>query len=320
MATDRLTTPEQLREFCWTGEEIVHGAVDGGDAERARAAYATVVDARVAMIETFKSWAASTFAFVLDGYGPEPLAAVLDPEAWTRYAQRDGFALDQSLLASELLAGTSDAGERLAALVDRGRPGEAKLLWADVEQALLRSHDFRREWVTALWARVYLDHGAEALSELLLRIGHEPAWSDFIRESAAKDLVDQVRDWAFLLCVGNFGVASITETDDEFVLHYNVCGSCGRQELDGRYEEPWCFPRVEGAIPHLNGGDPRKTVYRAHQTVLHDIVAIEVVGFPWPVIECQGPGGPGGCGMRFYKDTEQIPDGYFERVGAKRGA
>lgn len=264
MESNRLTTPEQLRELCWTGEEIVHRAIDGGDAERARAAYDTVVDARVA------------------------------------------------------LAGTSHAGDRLAAHVDGGEAGEAKRLWADVEQALLKSHDLRREWVTALWAHVYRAHGADALNELLLAIGREPAWSDFVRESAAKDVVDQVRDWAFLLCVGNFGVASIVETDDQFVLHYNVCGSCGRQELGGRYERPWRFPRIDAAIPQLNGGDPLKTVYRAHQNVLHDVVAIEVVGFPWPVIECQGPGGPGGCGMRFYKDPERIPDRFFERVGLRR--
>jgi hypothetical protein len=94
-----------------------------------------------------------------------------------------------------------------------------------------------------------------------------------------------------------------------------VCGSCGRQELDGRYDEPWCFPRVPGRVPHFDSGDVRTTVYRTHQAMLHSVMAIESVGRPFPVIECDGPGGPAGCAFRFYKDPAGTPARYFERSG-----
>ena len=46
--------------------------------------------------------------------------------------------------------------------------------------------------------------------------------------------------------VGNFGSATITEHDDHFLLRYNVCGSCGLQELGGGLTTARAHGRVGG--------------------------------------------------------------------------
>lgn len=319
MTAERLSTPEQLREFCRTGVELAHTAIDGGDPEETRTVCERVIGIRVGMLGIYTSWAAASMRYLAEEHGLEPLADVLDVEAWVTYAHRGEFSLEQAQLAGALLrGGSADACGQIADLVAAGDRVEAKREWDVVEAATLASHDFRREWVSSIWSSIYRAHGPEGLNALLLRIGDEPTWTELLQKVADADLVEQVKTWAFLLCVGNFGVGSITETDYGFVFYYNLCGSCGRQELAGRYEEPWCLARIEEPVPTLNGGDTRKTVYRAHQTVLHDVVPTRVLGYPWPVIDCQGPGGPGGCGMRFYRDPVEIPAEVFERAGLEK--
>lgn len=279
------------------------------------ATYEKVGTARLNMVNTFTGWAAQTFEWLALQGGSDAIEAVLAPEDWIVQAARGGIDGAAAELAAAVFAGTMDVAERLAEQVAAGETGAACALWDEVEAAVLLAHDTRRDWVTSIWSEIHKDQGNDGIESMMRHLGSAPRWQQFLRDLERQDPVSKLADFAYILTVGNFGVASIVERDEEFVLYYTVCGSCGRQELDGRFEPPWCFRRIEGRVPQFDSGDARTTVYRAHQAMLHSVMAIEGVGVPSPVIECDGPGGRAGCAFRFYKDPAATPARYFERSG-----
>ena len=126
--------------------------------------------------------------------------------------------------------------------------------------------------------------------------------------------VQRITQWSFFLGVGNFGQISVTEQDDCFVIHHQVCGSCARQELRGRHEAPWSLARVSEAVPTLNFGIEDFTIYRTHLAAWHFVMPTRQGMPPWPAVDCSGV--PGRCWFTIYKDPTQTPDRYYEMIGA----
>lgn len=318
MPANRLTTPEQLGDWCRTGTELIHDAIASGDPDELRAVYERVVETRIVMLELWPNWMATSFAWLRERHGELAVAPAIVPEDWLAFGLRLDISLEQAELAKSIFGRSWAERDRLAELVAAGDDAGAVAYWAELEDAMLKLHDYRHDMLTSVWAHVYETYGAEGLNDMHLFAGQNPRWQDWIREAVKPDAVDRVREFAFLLAVGNFGTVSVTETDDYFLLHHKLCGSCGRQDLNGRYEEPWGFPRVtEDDMPQLNLGYTRMTVYRTHIPPLHWVVPIETVGHPWPVIDC---GGPGRCWYRIYKDQSQTPPEFYERVGLEKPA
>jgi hypothetical protein len=313
--TLRLCTDEQLGEFCRPGRERIHRAIADGDPDAFRPIYERVATARLNMVNTFTGWAAQTFEWLAQEGGSDAIETALDPERWIVLAARGGIDGATAELAAELFAGTSETVDRLVEQVAAGDAEAARALWEEIEAAVLLAHDTRRDWLTSIWSEIHRAHGNEGIESMMRHLGDAPRWQQFLLDLERQDTVGKLEDFAYILTVGNFGEASITEHDDQFVLHYTVCGSCGSQELGGRYEPPWCFRRIEGRVPRFNSGDTHTTVYRAHQAMLHSVMAIERIGVPVPVIECAGPDRPTPCAFRFYKDPAATPAHYFERVG-----
>jgi hypothetical protein len=312
MIEDRLCTPHELGEWCRTGTELIHDAIASGDPSTVRDVYTRVVETRIVMVELWPAWMATTFEFLKERHGDAAVTPAIDPEAWAIYALRIGIGIEEAELAASIFSRSWVERDQMEALVASGDSGAATTYWAELENAMLKLHDYRHDMLTSVWAHVYRTYGADGLNEMHLFAGEKEGWQRWVREAIKPDPVDRVREFAFLLAVGNFGAVSVTETDDYFLLHHKLCGSCARQELNGRYEEPWNFPRVTEDKPELNLGDTRMTVYRTHIPPLHWVVPIKAVGHPWPVIEC---GGPGRCWYRIYKDQAQTPVEFYERVG-----
>lgn len=316
MPPDRLTTPEQLGDWCRTGTELVHDAIASHDADALRAAYVRVVETRIVMVELWPNWMATSFAYLRERHGELAVSPAIAPEQWLAYGLRLDISLEQAELATSIFGREWTERERLAGLVAAGDDAAAIAYWAELEDAMLKLHDYRLDMLTSVWAHVYRTYGAAELNAMHLFAGENPRWQDWVRAASAPDVVDRVREFAFLLAVGNFGTVSVTETDEYFLLHHKLCGSCARQDLGGRYAPPWDFPRVtEDDMPELNLGDTRMTVYRTHIPPLHWVVPINTVGHPWPVIDC---GGPGRCWYRIYKDQTQTPAAFYERVGLQK--
>ena len=311
----RLATQAELDVLCRTGTELVHEAIDSGDTAIAEACARRVVEARVGLVGLMNEWVGSSISYVRDTYGEAAVVPILDADLWLEVGLRLGISLDEAVLAKEIFAGSSAAVDRLAALAGGGDLGDAKRLWDEIDQAMLKLHDFRIDWLTAVISHIYKRHGADGLYGAMLRAAEADWWRSRMEADLARvdDPLGRATDWAFFLGVGNWGTVSMTEHDDRFVIHHQVCGSCGRQELRSVHEPPLSFARVTEEIPGLNFGNPRYTVYRTHLAVWHFVLPIREKGHPWPAIDCSGV--PGRCWFTLYKDPLATPEPYYERAG-----
>jgi hypothetical protein len=314
----RLCAQEELDEMCRTGIELIHEAIDSGAPAAAAAEFTRVVDVRKGLVDLMIDWSSTTLDHVRETYGPEAMSATFDPDLWLELGLRTGLDLDATVRGRETFADSAPGAAQLAALVEAGERGAAKRLWGEIDDATLKVHDYRIDWLTAVLSHVYREHGAEALSGTLLKSANSDWWHRRMEADLADlaDPVSRIRNWSFFLGVGNWGTVSISETDDAFVIHHQVCGSCGRQELRGRYEEPVNFPRIVEPIPGLNFGDTNYTIYRTHLAVWHFVMPIGDVGHPWPAINCSGV--PGRCWFTIYKNPHDTPAWYYERAGLEK--
>ena len=317
-AEPRLCTQEELDEMCRNGTELIHEAIDGGDPGAVAAEYLRICEARAGLVDLMVEWSSTTLQYALETHGEAAMARCLQPDFWLEIGQRTGLDAEATALARGVFADPRPTAERLAAMVEAGETGAAKRFWGEVDEATMRLHDYRIDWLSAIASHVYEAHGAEGLYGALMKCAEAEWWHGRMEGDLAElaDPVGRVRNWSFFLGVGNWGTVSISETAEAFVIHHQVCGSCGRQDLRGCFEEPISFPRVTEEIPGLNFGNPIYSVYRTHLAVWHFVMPIRDVGHPWPAIECSGV--PGRCWFMMDKDAHDTPERYYERAGLSK--
>jgi len=317
---ERLCTQSQLDMMCRTGTELVHEAIDSRDANQVHATYARIIEARSGLVDLMNDWVATTLQWIREEQGEEKVAAALEADLWLELGLRTGLSLEQTTMAKLVFSGDTSGENEIAALAASGDTAGAKELWDAIDAATQKIHDYRIDWLTSVISHVYRTFGADGLSGAMLKCAYADWWRDRMPADLADidDPVARITNWSFFLGVGNWGTVSVTETDDAFVIHHQVCGSCGRQELRGCHEAPVNFPRVTEPIPGLNFNDPNYTIYRTHLAVWHFVMPITEAGHPWPAINCEGI--PGKCWFTIYKNPHDTPGWYYERAGLTKPA
>jgi len=325
MATDtngttlgRLCTQEELDEMCRNGTELIHEAIDSGDPAQAKGEYLRVVEVRQGLVDLMIDWTSTSIQWVLENHGKEAMAKCFQPDFWLELGQRTGLDVEATALARGVFADAQPTAERMESLVGAGEVGAAKRFWGEVDDACLKLHDYRIDWLTAVISYIYEEYGADGLSGAMMKSAEADWWHGRMEADLAEldDPVARVRNWSFFLGVGNWGTVSISETDDAFIIHHQVCGSCGRQDLRGCLSDPINFPRVTEEIPALNFGVPIYSVYRTHLAVWHYVMPIGDVGHPWPAIDCSGV--PGRCWFNVYKNPHDTPERFYKKAGLKK--
>lgn len=314
VAQGLLCTQEELDEMCRTGVELMHEAIDSGDTARTAEMFMKIQNARIDLIDLFANWSGATLAYVLEHHGEQAMIAAFDPEEWLELGLDTNPTRELIELGKQVTRDPDAGAERLVAALRDDGPPSAKAYWAEVERATLALHDYRLDWSTSILSQAYRNHGLDGLNGALLHAGEQEWWQGRMVGDLADDPVTRIQNWSFFLGVGNFGTVSVSEDAERFSIHHAVCGTCGRQELAGRYEAPWNFPRVTEIAPEVNFGDPNYTIYRAHLPVWHFVTPHNKGMPPWPAIDCSGI--PGRCWFNIYKDPARTPARYGEKIAA----
>lgn len=311
----RLLSQDELDRMCRPGVELIHEAIDSGDAERIRSTFNEIIEVRAGLIQLMIEWTSTTLEWVLEEKGPVAMSEALEPDFWLELGLRTGIDLEGAVLAKDLFAGDTTTADRMAELTGAGDVTAAKRLWEEVDASTLKVHDYRIDWLTAVLTHVYRTHGVESFNQAMLKCAYADWWKGRMvgDMEILDDPIQRVKNWTFFLGVGNWGTISVSETDEAFSIHHAVCGSCGRQELRGMHDPPVNLARVTEPIPGVNFGDPNYTIYRTHLAIWHFVMPIAERGHPWPAIKCEGV--PGRCWFTIYKDPMDTPESYYESAG-----
>lgn len=306
----RLFTTEELKELAYSAEERLNAAFTEKAAEDVVAVYRELDACFESYVTLCREWAATILAFVQDRHGHAAMAgllaleAVADEAAGDPAASRDGARWLRGHVEEAAALIRADDREGTLAVLRRAR------------EAYRFRHDLYRDWASSMLSAVYREHGLDEL-ERCLRYCSEIVWMPWMAVDIDRDTRERVIEWTRLFVVGNFAEITVLEDEERITLVQNVCGSCGRQQADGKYNAPWNLAIIDEVGP-ITFNRPGVAVYRTHMAVMHTLMPIERIGAPWPAIECTHTG-DGGCRIHMYKNTRTAAPRHYEIVGKSAG-
>jgi hypothetical protein len=177
----------------------------------------------------------------------------------------------------------------------------------------LSMHDLYRNWITATLSEVGERFGDDALEEVMVE-GVRAWWKPIVNNlpTGPESLPARVKMFVSGLH-GHLQPLEIREDDEKFEIKLCPCGSGGRLVSEGKYEGKDAFLTIKDAQP-LTYGRKNFPVYCAHEYAMEK-VDIEENGKPFVVVEPAARIGKEYCSMIVYKDPDNVPDKYYERLG-----
>jgi hypothetical protein len=318
---ERAFTEAELAELVVSGRERMERALDGGDTAAAQEVATRLITAMRAFCTVYLDWLVLTDDYVLEVLGHEAHVRVTRPERIAELAVRTGMSLADLVAGQALVAGPDNEIERdLAKLIAAGERDRALARWLEAERLLRDVHDLRRDAISDLLGQIYAEYGAEGLQAAQMYAAERGWWKESMPRDFELDPAVRLEEVAFMLTVGAFSDLHVTEHDDRWIVHQNVCGNCGRQVRDRYRDREWGLRTVAEPGP-MTFGKPEMTIYQTHLAVIHHMYAIELVGAPWPSFHCIGLANEGHCELVVYKDPAQTSPEFYEMVGmAKPGS
>ncbi len=200
--------------------------------------------------------------------------------------------------------------------IDDDDKERAKKLSNRMYREFLAMHDLYRDWVTALLSFISRRYGDEVLDQAYY-------------ESCAiyvKPLVELYRGadirkkihMAAAAIKGHLQSMKIEEDEEKFTIIQQVCGSGGRQILEGSYDgPPKDFVRIKRpqAMTYGREGFP---IYCAHCAVMAQVTIDEAGALIRSIVDPSEKPGEVPCRIYLYKDLNAIPTEFYRRVGRKK--
>lgn len=310
MSEIRLCTQAELEAMCIPPRKQFATVLESGDKEAAKQKYGELEDAFFGLHIMYQNWVAFLQEFIYSNYGHEGLAGSAPIAEVIMQAIKFGMTIEEADKCSR------SAKEEMSVLIDAGKIKEAKDLFKFLEKGWRDYHDLYNSWTTLLLSRIYRDLGGLEALEKAHRYAGGSHWMPWMEQDIQCDPKFRIQYWSMLMH-GNLCEFTIEEDDEKFIMKLHVCGSCGRQIIDGYYKEPINFAMVKEKGPETWYRDDC-TVYQTHLTIIHAMMSIEKIGAPWPVITCNNGKGPEPCQIILYKNPKTAAAEYYEMVGKQK--
>ena len=207
--------------------------------------------------------------------------------------------------------------DRLIESIESGDKEGAKKNAQRMYKEFESMHDLYRDWAASTLSAVGRNHGDEALEKVLYE-GVKAWWGPNVKKIGGSDsstLAKRIKMFVGGLH-GHLQPLNIVEDEEKVVIQMKPCGSGGRLVLEGKYEGPDALLQIEGPQTLTYGRDSLP-VYCTHEPPMEQI-DMDINGNPFVVIEPAAELGKQHCSFIIYKNPEDIPERYYERVGRKK--
>jgi hypothetical protein len=206
--------------------------------------------------------------------------------------------------------------DRAIAAIKAGDQGNAEKEVRGMYREFSSMHNIYRDWVAAIFSFIYEKYGDKALYEV-----NHAAFSFWFKSLIQKYIKEEPHRRAQMLAAGFRGhlvPLKVEEDDKKFTVTMLPCGSGGNLVLEGGYEPPRNLARVKKAQPQTFS-EENFPVYCTH-CPFQEIISIEEVGYPVFVTDCVAGDkiGKEFCEVYIYKDPNDIPERFYERLGKKK--
>jgi hypothetical protein len=198
--------------------------------------------------------------------------------------------------------------------IDTGDKEKAKELAQRMYKESNGLHDSAMFWITGLLTYIYDNYGIEAL-EKAERLAHGIGGKVVHKTAGKTDFRSRVEQLAMGLH-GHLQPMSIEEDDEKVCITMLPCGSGERIIQKGGYEAGLARIKEPGPLTYGLKDFP---IYCVHCPVL-EMMEIENSGDFGSVHIITEPISHGSCKFTFYKDSSDIPEEFYTRIGKKKPA
>lgn len=208
--------------------------------------------------------------------------------------------------------------DRVTEAIDAGDPQRAKELTQRMWNEFVAMHDLYRDWTAAILSAAGRRLDNDGLEEIMTE-SVRAWWGPVSAKLGDLDepLAKRIRMFVAGLH-GHLQPMDIEEDDEKVVIRMLPCGSGGRLVREGKYEGDDAFLTLEG--PHfLTYGREDFPVYCAHEPSM-EAIEIDERGRPFVVVEPAKDLKRDHCRFIIYKDPNDVPEKYYERLGKEKPA
>lgn len=212
--------------------------------------------------------------------------------------------------------------DRIKHLINKRDIDAAILLTKEMAESRIRLHDFFADSCTILWSFVGEQMGENTIDAMFRYIFAKSAKRQFFDAASAQVMPHLSvyllsKSWRAHCCFekGNHpGKFSISEDDEKFTFHMHPCGSGSRLKMKGWYE-PDAGGKLSEKAHSWTYNQNRFPYYCIHCPFLNEILPYESSygALLWPVDPPDSESGP--CAWHIYKDPNNIPIKYYNRLG-----
>jgi len=212
----------------------------------------------------------------------------------------------------------------LTRAIDTADGKKAKSLAKRMYEEFLAMHDVYMNWTVVLMDYIYRNDGEEVLYQAMRQVFGAPRGKK--KASTQKPVTPQAntKEAAFRSRVlgfvnalrGHLQPLKVEEDEEKVSITMEPCGSGQRLLEQGAYEPPRNLTMIQK--PHtMTWGLTDFPVYCTHAPIL-EILSIEGRGYPSMVAIPAEKVATKGCTYRIYKNAEDIPEGFYTRVGKQK--
>lgn len=212
----------------------------------------------------------------------------------------------------------NDMGKRTLDLVleaiDAGNKQKAKDLANRMYREFNHLHDGYFTWVTALQTYIYNNYGIDVL-EKAEREAHSTESRFVFKSPRNPDFRTRVEGLAGGLR-GHLQPITVAEDDEKVTITMKPCGSGERIIQMGGYEPEIGLAKVKEAHP-ITWGQKDFPIYCVHCPIM-EMLDIERTGDFGATHIISDPIGQEHCQFVFYKDSADIPEEFYTRIGKEK--
>ncbi len=198
--------------------------------------------------------------------------------------------------------------------VDSGEKEKAKALATRLQSEIGHLHDGYMVWVSGLLSYIYKNYGIDAVEEAE-KEAHGIEGRTVFKPSGKTDLRSMVEEMASGLR-GHMQPIVIKEDDEKFTLTMKPCGSGERLIQMGLYEPEIGLAKIRERHP-ATWGMKDFPIYCMHCPIM-EMLAIEATGKMGAAHIVSEPKEFGECHFAIYKNSDDIPEEYYTRIGKKK--
>ncbi len=308
-----LFTRAELDALAVSPSEQFATAVASGDVDQTVAVFDRLERSYRNFVDGFDAFAAAIHEWVLTTHGFDELTQLLRAERTTTTIDAARRGVTEEHVQDVVTPGRWRDAVR--GRLDAGDHDGARGVFDRLESSMRIVHDNACVRAVAALSHVYRTWGVDGL-EAGIRHAGERTLLNFMPHDLARGPAERIKQWSRMM-LGNFASISVDEHDDRFVITQDPCGTCTRQVTDGCYGPPVDLAVVHEKCP-LTFGQGDMPVYRTHVAVMHYLQPLELLGVPWPAIECPAGVRDGPCRVTIYKDPAATPPHWAERIATTR--